>query len=59
MRAKEARNNNLRNCGAGFILLAGFNRPLAIEQPIPKSADKSARSLKAAPQLHRLLLRAS
>ena len=34
--AKEARNNKLYNCGAGFILLAGFNGILAIEQPIPK-----------------------
>jgi hypothetical protein len=47
------------HCGAGFILLAGFSLPLAIELPIPKSADESARSLNAAPQLHWLLLRAS
>jgi hypothetical protein len=37
------------NCGSGFILLAGFNRPLATDQRAPKSADESARSLKAAP----------
>ncbi len=29
---------------------AGFNRPLAAEQPRSKIADESARSLKAAPQ---------
>src|SRR5258708_7690727 len=56
---KEARNNNLCNCGAAFKLRADLSALFGMGCSIARGRLKPASRMNPAPQLHRLLLRVS